>query len=197
MLPFRELSTPLEVNCVLWLKFDMVQEAHTWYVHSSVVGSYFSDPSEAFTSSVFEPNFSSPRFFENFKCSAALADRWWSWSQSPPLTLPSRTFSLELCTWAVQKIPLLIFVQKSRLRFHIMQLFWQTFKNHKLWAACDSSQGFMLLVWFPPATCFSRPCQHGKENSRLKRFAKKQKQFHRDGREKNLTFPCTHTQNLT
>lgn len=105
---------------------------NTYIVYSSAVGCYFSDPSEAFTSSVFEPNFSGLEFFENFKCSVLLSDQWWSWSQSPLLKLPSRTFSLELCTWAVQKIQLLIFVQKSCLHFHITQLFWQTFKNHKL-----------------------------------------------------------------
>lgn len=161
---------------------------NTYIVYSSVVGCYFSDPSEAFTSSVFEPNFSGLEFFENFKCSVLLSDQWWSWSQSPLLKLPSRTFSLELCTWAVQKIQLLIFVQKSCLHFHITQLFWQTFKNRKLWAACDSSQDFMLLIWFPQATSFSCPCQHCKEKSRLRRFAKKQKQFHSHGRKKIWPF---------
>lgn len=128
---------------------------NTYIVYSSAVGCWFSDPSEAFTSSVLEPNFSSLRFFENFKYSVVLSDPCWSWSQSPLLTLPSRTFSLELCTWAVQKIQLLIFVQKSCLRFHMTQLFWQTFKNHKLgclqfqagfYAAHLISSGHILLV---------------------------------------------------
>ena len=160
---------------------------NTYIVYSSAVGCYFSDPSEAFTSSVFEPNFSGLEFFENFKCSVLLSDQWWSWSQSPLLKLPSRTCPLELCTRAVQKIQLLIFVQNSCLHFHITQLFWQTFKNRKLWAACDSSQDFMLLIWFPQATSFSCPCQHCKEKSHL-RFAKKQKQFHSLGRKKIWPF---------
>lgn len=167
----------------------------TYIVYSSAVGCYFSNPSEAFTSSVLEPNFSGLGSFENFKCSVVLSDQWWSWSQSPLLKLPSRTFSLELCTWAVQKIQLLIFVQKSCLHFHITQLFWQTFKNRKLWAACDSSQDFMLLIWFPQATSFSCPCQHCKEKSCLRRFAKKQKQFHSNGRKKSDL--SMHKKNLT
>lgn len=42
--------------------------------------------------------------FENFKCSTMLSGQWRSWSQSPILKLPSRTFSLELCTWTVQRL---------------------------------------------------------------------------------------------
>lgn len=165
---------------------------NTYIVYSWAAGCYFSDASEAFTSSVFEPNFLGLGFFENFKCSVVLPDQCWSWSQSPLLKLPSRTFSLELCTWAVQKIQLLIFVQKSCLHFHITQRFWHIFKNLKVWAARDSSQDFMLLIWFPRATFFSCPCQHCKEKICLRKFAKKQKQFHSNRRKKNLTFQFTH-----
>lgn len=158
---------------------------NTYIVYSSAAGCYFSDPSEAFTSSVFEPNFLGLGFFENFKCSVVLSDQWWSWSQSPLLKLPSRTFSLELCTWAVQKIQLLIFCSGVLSPFSYYATFWQTFKNHKLWAACNSSQDFMLPTWFPQDTFFSCPCQQGKEKSHLRRFAKKQKQFHSNGRRKS------------
>lgn len=116
---------------------------NTYIIYSSAVGCYFSHPSEAFTFSVFEPNFSGLGYFEHFKCSVLLSDQWWSWSQSPLLKLPSRTFSLELCTWAVQKIQLLIFVQKSCLHFRITQLFWQTFKKPQT----------VVCLWFQPGFC--------------------------------------------
>lgn len=162
------------------------------------MGSYCSDPSEAFTSSAFEPNFSSPGFFENFKWSVVLSDQRWSWSQSPLLTLPSGTFSLELCTWAVQKIQLLISFSEVPSLLSYYATFWTDFQKPqtvgRLWfqpgfyAACVISSGHILPC----------PCQHREESIRLKRFAKEGEQFYRNAREKererkNLTFPCTHT----
>lgn len=75
----------------------------------------FWDPSVASPASAVWAKFLCIGTFENFKCSTMLSGQWRSWAQSPLLKLPSRTFSLELCTWTVQKTWLLIFAQQSSL----------------------------------------------------------------------------------
>lgn len=137
----------------------------------------FWDPSVASPASVVWAKLLCIGTFENFKCSTVLSGQWRSWSQSPLLKLPSRTFSLELCTWTVQKTWLLIFAQKSSLSSCFVQHF-DRISNPTNWAAEDSSYDFMLFIWFLQATSFLCPCQHYKERSCLRRFPKRQKQFH-------------------
>lgn len=115
--------------------------------------------------------------FENFKCSTMLSGQWRSRSQSPLLKLPSRTVSLELCTWTVQKTGYW-FLLRSPLSFLVLFNILTEFQNPQTVAAEDSSYDFMLFIWFLQATSFLCPCQHYKERSRLRRFAKRQKQFH-------------------
>lgn len=129
-LPWSKLYPPA--------KPDTVQITHTEFCAVFSGKLLFWDPSVASPASAMWAKLLCLGTFENFKCSTMLSGQWRSWSQSPILKLPSRTFSLELCTWTVQKTWLLIFAQKSSLSSCFVQHF-DRISNPTNWAAADSS----------------------------------------------------------
>lgn len=158
---------------------------NTYIVYSSVVGCYFWNPSEAFTSSVFWAKLFRAWILWKLQMLCTVIRPMVKLISSPLLKLPSRTFSFRTLYMGSSKDPAIDFCSEVLSPLSYYATFLTDFQKPQTVGCLRFQQDFMLLIWFPQATSFLCPCQHCKEKSRLRRFAKKQKQFHSHGRKKS------------